>query len=86
MSDYLKPTLYKGKGLENQLRNCMYNQHDLICGCNSPRLHLTSILNPKECRSTERDGFTHDDTEKQDIPIEEGDLSALFELTDDAAG
>lgn len=85
MSDYLKPTLYNGKGLENQLRNCMYNLHDLACGCNTPRVHLTKILNPEKCHlSTDRG--TEDRGEKGDAVLEPGDLDTLFALSDDAAG
>lgn len=84
MSKFLKPSLYNGKGLENQLRNCMYNLHDLSCGCNTPRKHLTSILNPEKCHSTKEDGI-HGDTNAFD-GVDEGDLDALFALTDDAAG
>ncbi len=65
MSDYLKPTLYNGKGLENQLRNCMYNIHDLSCGCDRPRQHLISLLTNKPCHlSTATHGDSADGKEE----------------------
>lgn len=85
MSKFLKPTLYTGKGLENQLRNCMYNLHDLGCGCNNPRKHLTAILNPQQCLST-KDHGCQDTTGEKDFDIDTGDLAALFDATDDATG
>lgn len=84
MSTYLKPSLYNGKGLENQLRNTIYNAHDLACGCNTPKDHLLHILNPPEWHPTPI-GNAKTTTEDDGDHFEEGDLANIFkeEFTED---
>lgn len=81
MSKCMKPCLYTGKALENQWRNCIYNSHDLWCGCNNPIQHLKEIekrdkwLHTKDASTSTRDDHGEDD----DFPLTEGDLDQLFE-------
>lgn len=78
------PSLYSNNGLENQWVNCIWNTHDLMCGCNNCFKHLAAILQKKNIKclpstSTEDAGVqTGEPTEKEDFP-EEGDLDKLFE-------
>ncbi len=52
MSDYLTTPLYNGRGMENQLKNTIFNAHDLCCGCSTPNLHLHYLLKLPSCPST----------------------------------
>lgn len=82
MSSFLTPCLYSGKSLENQWVNCIFNSHDLICGCNDTIKHLASILQTKQLclpsTSTAEDGTQTGPTEEDDV-LQEGDLDKLFE-------
>lgn len=84
MSDYLTPAVYSKNGLENQWVNCIWNTHDLICGCNNAWFHLAGILKRKNIKclpstTTEDAGVQTDkDGEEEDLPGE-GDLDKLFE-------
>lgn len=80
MSDYLKPTLYNNRGLENQLKNLCYTAHDLCCGCNDPTKHLEYLFSEQKCHhtgdTTTTAGTNHGD-DKEDA-FDEGDLENLF--------
>ncbi len=78
MSDYLKPSLYNGKGIENQLRNCIYSAHDLCCGCSTPKSHLLHILDPPEWRPSTT-GKEKDTTATDGDHFDEGDLARIFD-------
>lgn len=78
MSKFLTPTLYNGKGLENQLRNVFYNAHDLACGCNKPKQHILTIIGGSWPDTIEKDpgnGTPADD----ETGFDAGDLEKLFE-------
>lgn len=89
MSSYQKPPLYNGRGLDNQWMNIIFNSHDLMCGCNKVKEHLLDILNNQKCHH-----FTEETTTKETTGIgetnvdilEEGDLTKLFEESDDIDG
>lgn len=88
MSKYLRPSLYNGRGIENQLLNLMYNSHDLCCGCPNPRKHLISLLNREKCLPSEEIS-TKENTSTEENPdgFDEGDLEKIFALPEeDAAG
>ena len=89
MSDYIKPTLYTGRGLENQLKNCIFNVHDLCCGCPKPLKHLQHLFN-EECRhsatTTENGGPDKEDTAGEDFHLDAGDLEQLFDVEEKHAG
>lgn len=88
MSDYLKDPLYKNRALENQFLNCIWNCHDLCCGCNNTKSHLLHLLTKEECRH-----FTDDTTTKDLTPsvptatdIDDVDLETVFAATDEELG
>lgn len=89
MSKFQKPTLYNGRGLDNQWMNLIYNSHDLMCGCNNVKEHLLDILNNQKCHHSTEEISTKETTgitnENADI-LEEGDLTRLFEESDDIDG
>lgn len=90
MSDYLKPTLYSKRGLENGWLNLVYGTHDQICGCNDPINHLNHLIKKQKCphiEETSTTAGTSGTTETQDAGYEEGDLEKLFaEDTQDTTG
>ncbi len=86
MSKFLQPPHYKGKSLENQLRNCMYGIHDLMCGCNDVQQHLTTILNPEKCLPITTGTVDGKNRGEEEDVFDAGDLDALFAATDDADG
>lgn len=53
MSKFLQPTLYNGRASENQLKNTVFNLHDLICGCHNPAEHLHFLFKTEKCHHTE---------------------------------
>lgn len=74
---WLKPTLYKDRGLELQLLNAACNAHDLACGCTKPLLHFRDIL---KCHLSE-ETTTGEDGAKDVVPedgFDTGDLEQLF--------
>ena len=95
----IKPPRYGPRGLELQFLNSIFQNHDLFCGCNDQLLHILSIINThnkanlsdtklKEIKCL----LTGEDTDKGDQEdgaagvidvLEDGDLDALFELSDD---
>lgn len=83
MSDCLTPALYKGRALDLQWMNNIYNSHDLFCGCQNPINHLNEILKrdkQQKCLPSTTAGDTADHGENTaDYALEEGDLDALFE-------
>lgn len=85
MSKFYTSPLYTAKGLENQLRNNIYQAHDLICGCKTPKLHLLHLLDP-ECHhsGTATEETTGPTTTENDV-LEEGLLERIFDedLTED---
>lgn len=83
MSSFLTPSLYSKNGLENQFINCVWNTHDLMCGCNDCFGHLKAILQRKETQpclpSTEDTGTAAQDNHGEDDDgFKEGDLENLF--------
>lgn len=89
MSDYLKPTLYNGRGLENQLKNICYNAHDLCCGCPNPTSHLRHLFGV-QCLSTETSTKENSENstnkENPEEGFDAGDLEALFATDEDDRG
>lgn len=85
MSKFLQPCKYKGRALENQLRNCFYGIHDLMCGCDTIEQHIHQLICSPKCLPsiTTENGENHG--QEEDV-IVEGDLDALFAASDDAAG
>lgn len=95
----IKPPRYGPRGLELQLLNSIFQNHDLCCGCDDPLYHILSIINThnkanlsdtklKEIKCL----LTGEDTDKEDHAdgtagvldaIDDGDLDALFEVSDD---
>lgn len=89
MSEYLTAPLYNGRGMENQLKNIIFNAHDLCCGCPKPNLHLHHLLQLPTCHSTEKDTTGGEKTGKENGPddaIDEGDLEAIFAQNDEELG
>lgn len=86
MSSYLTPPVYSSRGLENQLINNIYQSHDLICGCKTPKDHLIYLLT-KQCHHTE-DGPPTGDTADVIDTFEDGALEKIFAspLTEDDEG
>ena len=79
MSKFLLPPLYTSRGLENQLRNNIYQAHDLICGCKTPKNHLLHLLDP-ECHPTDSAGGEIIGKENQDADVlEDGILQRIFD-------
>ncbi|AXQ66594.1 MAG: hypothetical protein [Anelloviridae sp.] len=82
MSKFLTPCLYSGKSLENQWVNCIFNSHDLICGCNDTIKHLATILQTKQLclpsTSTVEDGTQTEPGPADEDGFDEGDLDRLF--------
>lgn len=88
MSDYLTPALYHGRALELQLKNTIWNCHDLICGCNNTQQHLLHIIEEKPCRHSE-DAGTDSTAQKEGgekINMDFGDLETVFAETDEQIG
>lgn len=89
MSDYIKPTLYNKKGLENQLKNTIFNAHDLCCGCSNPGKHIHHLFSEQCPRSEEttgeNGGHKEEDTEN-DFILDAGDLDQLFTVEKENAG
>lgn len=86
MSDYLKPSLYNGRGKENQLINLMFHGHDMICGCNDTNNHLLHLLRREKCHRSEGTTTTAETTgtpKDDEIGIDEGDLEKLFATEND---
>lgn len=44
MSDYWTPPQYGPRGLENQIYNSIFHNHDLACGCKDPQLHILYLF------------------------------------------
>lgn len=81
MTTNLTPALYKGRAVEQQWMNTIYNTHDLFCGCPDPIEHLQKILHPKKqlcLPSTTTDGRDGEE-DKDGDGFQEGDLEKLFE-------
>lgn len=89
MSKHLTPCLYKGRALENQWKNTIFNTHDLFCGCDNPLKHLKAIIE-EECLpfdTTTTDGDHKKDTdEKEDFILDDGDLQQLFDAENADSG
>lgn len=84
MSKFLTEPLYNGRGKENQLRNLMYNAHDLACGCNQPRKHLLHLINPEKWLPT-ADGNEKTTGDQDGDHFDEGDLEKIFSEPEDVA-
>lgn len=84
MSSFLSPCIYSKKGLENQWVNCIWNTHEMFCGCNKPWKHLEDILKRQGAQlclpSTTADvgTATEPDVTEDDHGLEPGDLDRLF--------
>lgn len=95
----IKPPRYGPRGLELQLLNSIFQNHDLCCGCDDPLYHILSIINTQNNANLSDTKLkeikcllTGETTDKEDHEdgaagvldaIEDGDLDALFELSDD---
>ncbi|AXQ66186.1 MAG: hypothetical protein [Anelloviridae sp.] len=86
MSKLLTPSIYSNNGLENQWINCIWNTHDMICGCNNCFKHLFDILQRKQqlpclpSTSTADAGTQEPEpTGPEEDGFDEGDLEKLFE-------
>lgn len=90
MSDVLQNPKYGPKALEQQWLNSIWTNHDLICGCDDPTLHLLILINKKgnapkptldvkniKCLLT-GDPTKEDTTYGDDVPFGEGELEKLF--------
>lgn len=87
MTSFIKPSLYNGRGINNQWMNLIYTSHDLFCGCLHPIDHLKGILKEQQCPTTEKTTLKNSTKEDgEDYHIDDGDLEKLFELTEDAQG
>lgn len=89
MSKYLQPALYKGKAVEQQWVNGIFNSHDLFCGCPDAIKHLADILQPKQLclPSTSTEGDPGKDGGDAVDDLEPGVLETLFsEDFDDETG
>ncbi len=96
----LKPTYYNSNGLQQQLKNTLFGNHDLCCGCDTPGNHLFYLLkdtiHPSKFSTTEINeikkclgiGETTKTTTTEDAEegFQDGDLEALFAEEDDSAG
>lgn len=84
MSSFLTPAVYSKNGLENQWINCIWNTHDLMCGCNDAIKHLFTLLKKKQslpCLPSTEGVHTGTQTgaDTEEDVLEEGDLDKLFE-------
>ncbi|AXQ65800.1 MAG: hypothetical protein [Betatorquevirus homini38] len=89
MSKFQKPTLYNGRGLDNQWMNNIFQSHDLFCGCNKVIEHLLDILKIQKCHHTTEEDTTvqTSGTGKEDeMPFDAEDLENLFAENTDAEG
>ncbi|AXQ66134.1 MAG: hypothetical protein [Anelloviridae sp.] len=89
MSKFQTPPLYKGRGLDNQWINIIFQSHDLMCGCNKVTDHLLDILNKQPCHHTTEKNTTVATTgigETEEMPIDAEDLERLFDENQDADG
>lgn len=95
MSMQLKEVQYGPRALETNWINCIFQTHDLICGCNDPILHLMILINKKgnapkpepeirniKCLLT-GETATGNTKEKDDLPFEDGELEQLFKEDDE---
>lgn len=90
MSDYIKPTIYNKRGLENAWIGIVFSTHDQICGCNEAINHLNHLINQQKWPTSTTEKTTGDETtgttEIKDAGFDEGDLERLFEASDDPDG
>ena len=87
MSKFLVPPIYSPRGLENQLKNNIYQSHELICGCNKPKEHLIHLLT-SECHRSEDGPRTTGETADVIDTFEDGELEKIFDspITEDDQG
>lgn len=89
MSKFQKPTLYNGRGLDNQWMNTIFQSHDLYCGCNKVIEHLQDIINSQKCHHTTEKDTTVQTTgigDADEMPFDAEDLERLFDENTDTAG
>lgn len=79
MSKFYAPPLYTPKGLENQLKNTIFNAHDLCCGCPEPAKHLEFLFSTEKCHHSGEITVRTGGETGADDPIEEGILQKMFE-------
>ncbi|AVN68372.1 hypothetical protein [Betatorquevirus homini13] len=92
MSDNYHPTILQNDAVHNQLLNSIVGNHDLVCSCDSPLIHITNLIfefakptNFTEKKKTSRKclgdgdhiGETHGDA-AEDGGLSAGDLEKLF--------
>lgn len=86
---FSKPCLYKGKALEQQWMNTIFNSHDLFCGCSNPIDHIKKIQSRDKWLHTKNAATTTDNLgngDDGDFHIDEGDLQKLFEKENNKDG
>lgn len=91
MSSFIKPSIYKGRQLEDQWINSIWQTHALICSCEDPIDHLSKRLNLQIKKplclpsTTGDDGATSQDGGDAVDQLLEDELDKLFEeeLTED---
>lgn len=79
MSKFMVPPLYSDHGKEQQLKNLVFQAHDLMCGCQKPSKHLEYLFAPEKCHhsnvtTTFADGKDHTAGDAFDA----GDLERIF--------
>lgn len=80
MSDYIKPSHYSGRALNQQWINGIFTSHDLFCSCDKVIDHLKKAIEETCPRSTEHDGTeTTTTTAEEETEITGEDLEKLFE-------
>lgn len=97
MNNY-KPTYFTKNAIHNQLLNTIVGNHDLVCSCDEPLIHITNLIfqKAKPTNFSEKDkkeilkclGDAAGDTAgKDDAPEDgftDGDLAQLFENDTDS--
>lgn len=98
MSDNYHPTYFTKRAIHNQLLNSIVGNHDLVCSCDAPLIHITNLIFEfaKPTNFTEKEkkqirkclgdgdhiGETHGDA-AEDGGLSAGDLEKLFAEDDD---
>lgn len=86
----MRPPLYSNHGKEQQLKNLVFQAHDLMCGCQKPSKHLEHLFAPEKCHhSTATTATTAGENLTEDNDgFDAGDLEKIFSenLEEDNSG